>query len=160
MVRVDSLDWSKITGLLGNDSICVLDFQPPPAPVDKDTDLRDLYCYIRLRTSETWLCCTLETPEEDDPDEIPEDEIDYSWRREYSVDDSTLNTLAVVVAKEEGFGGLRNKGERADFARAALADKAEMKLQDHDFWEIGDRGETYFRTGVAPTQAKSLDEQG
>ena len=160
IVLVDDVDWNKIAGLLGTDSICVLDFRPPPAPVEKDPDLRDLYYYIRLRNSDTWLCCSLETPEEDDPDEVPEDEIGYSWRRESSADESTLNTLAITVAKEIGFGGLKNKGERTDFSESVLSTRTELKLQRDDFWEIADRAETYFRTGVAPTQAKSLESEG
>lgn len=159
-VRVAEFDWAQLVAFGGDGSICILDLVVPPAPVDKDPELRDLHIYLRLRSSDTWLCTSVESPEEDDPDEIPEDELDYPWQREHSIDEKTMDGLAVRVAKDIGFGGLKNKGERVRFVQSVLQDTTPHKLVDHDFWEISRRAETFFRIGIAPTTAKQLESEG
>ena len=160
-ILVDRLDLQAITSLLARGSLCVIDLRVPPAPLQKDEALRDLHVYLRLGDSDTWLHYAVETPEYDDPDDIPDDEIDYDWRKPFSVSDKELSVLAMKVALGEGFGSLRSRDEQTDFARALFEETPEeVKLQRHDLYEIATRAELFYRTGVAPTTAKALEAQG
>ena len=65
------------------------------------------------------------------------------------------------VALGEGFGSLRSRGEQTDFTKSLFEETPEEeKLKQHDLYEIATRAELFYRTGVAPTTAKSLEAQG
>jgi len=160
-VLMDQLDLQALSSLLVRGSLCVIDSRIPPAPLQNDETLRDLHIYFRLGESETWLRYSVETPEYDDPDDIPEDEIDYDWRKPFSVSDKELSALAMKVALGEGFGSLRSRVEQTDYACVFFEETPEEgKLQRHDLHEIATRAELFFRTGIAPTIAKTLEAQG
>jgi hypothetical protein len=64
------------------------------------------------------------------------------------------------VAVAPGFGSLRNRSERDDFAQATLAGESGVDLKPFDFWEISKHAETYYNLGVAPAQARRLEADG
>ena len=65
------------------------------------------------------------------------------------------------VALGEGFASLRSRDDQTDFSRALFEETPEEeKLKQHDLYEIATRAELFYRTGVAPTTAKSLEAQG
>ena len=160
-ILIEEFDLSSISPLLTPGSLCVIDLKIPPAPLQNDVTLRDLHVYVRLGESQTWLHYSIETPEYDDPDDIPDDEVDYNWQKPFSISDKELSTLAMKVALGEGFGSLRSRGEQTEFARALFEETPdEGKLKPHDLHEIATRAELFFRKGVAPTTAKTLEAQG
>ena len=89
-ISIEELDFLAISSLLTPGSLCAIDLRIPPAPIQKDLTLRDLHIYLRLGESQTWLHHSIETPEYDDPDDIPEDEIDHQWRRPFFISDKEL----------------------------------------------------------------------
>jgi hypothetical protein len=117
--------------------------------------------YFRLGESQTWLYHSIETPAYDDADDVPEDEVDHDWRKPFSISDKELSALAMKVALGEGFGSLRSRSEQTEFAKSLFEETTnEGELEQHDLYEIATRAELFYRTGVAPTTAKSLEAQG
>ena len=159
VIDVDDVDELRIGITNAGASLGVLEYQVPKSPLDDESELEDLQIWLRLGQSDTWLHLTLPAPEDDSEDEQDGSGWPFSTPT-LSIDDKTLQALAIRVARAPGFGSLRNRGERQDFADAILKESEARDLGRFDLHEIARSAETYFTLGVAPSLAKSLEREG
>jgi hypothetical protein len=140
------------------DSLCVLDLYQPSLPFADDPDIQDMHVYLRIGLSDTWIHHCLESPEAESGDN--DDESVGPFQDMAPLDSRKLNELAMQVARGAGFGSLRNRRERQDFAIELFRESPDLELNDYNLWEIAKTAESLFTLGVAPALAKSLEKEG
>ncbi len=161
IVEIAALDWSLLAQLLVPGSICVVDLQPLPCLLTEDGDARNLFVYFRQSTSGTWIKHSVMlagSQAATESDELDDDEDDGDDEPELSQEE--LIRLAVRVARGEGFGSLKTRADRSEFACHVLADEPNFRAHGLYSWKVAALADGYFRTGVAPMRAKQLQSEG
>lgn len=141
--------------LIDESSLCVIHEEYDTDEDSNDRSLVDLAVYVRLGTTNTWLGSRMAQPEtEDDEDGDAEWDVD-----EDELTSDEIISLPLSVARESGFGLLKNQNQRLEFVRHSIA-KTEYDLSDYTLREIASRADSYYSLGVLPSIVKKMTQDG
>ncbi|MBP7790411.1 MAG: hypothetical protein KA024_01110 [Zoogloea sp.] len=152
--------------LIGAGSICVIDSKMATAdsgePVLDGFDIR-----VRLGESSTWLWIVVEALADEDDEALDDDDddLDPAWESMQQLRTDTWARVAVLAAKSQGFGDLRNQRQRKDLCREiASVEVANVdNLPEPSEWELNsitDDATDLYSLGVLPMAARRLKEEG
>ena len=114
--------------------------------------------YVRLGESNTWLCVGIKAPEFSEEDEFGDYESEDPLGP--TVDAVTIERVAAIVARSTGFGELKNKRQRRDFARPIAHQEISEDVGDFYVRDIAELAESFNELGIIPMKAKELKAEG
>lgn len=114
--------------------------------------------YVRLGESNTWLCIGIKAAEPSEEDEFDDYETEDPLGP--TVDAVTIERVAAIVARSTGFGELKNKRQRRDFARPIAHQEISEDVGDFYVRDIAELAESFNELGIVPMKAKELKADG
>jgi hypothetical protein len=136
-------------------SIAVIDVERVPTDTGADGDIIGIQTYVRLGTSNAWFYVAFNSDvDSEDDDDLSE------YQDEPEVDSEELSKMALIVARAEGFGGLKNRRQRQELANSLLEEHSELEIPSHYAGEIVARAEGLYEFGVLPERVRALQGLG
>lgn len=153
-VNIDTIEFQIFSNLFSSGTLCVIDECIPNIAEKGEDEYGSLNIYIRLGESNTWLYFNLENNDEDN------DIVEEEYEGDVGLGKEKLVELGVFIAKQSGFGYLKNKTQRLDFAKSCISRLDLGGISDWDIRELAERAENYYELGVLPLLVKSLVAEG
>ena len=158
VIYLDKPDFSRHAKLYDQNSFGVMDVYYEKSMEGDEMVYAGFDAYVRLGESNTWLCIGIKAPESSEEDEF--DDYENEDPLGPTVDAVTIERVAAIVARSTGFGELKNKRQRRDFARPIA--HQEISEDGGDFYvrDSAELAESFNELGIIPMRAKELKAEG
>lgn len=159
VIYLDKPDFGAHAKLYDPNSFGVLDIHYEENPDGGERVFAGFDAYVRLGESNTWLCVGIKPPEPEDDDNY-DDDFESEDPLGPTVDAVTIERVAAIVARSTGFGELKNKRQRRDFARPIAHHEISEDIGDFYVRDIAELAESFNELGIIPMKAKELKAEG
>lgn len=158
VIYLDTPDFRRHSKLYDPNSFGVLEVHSE-ASDDDGVIYTGFDAYVRLGESNTWLCVGIKPPKTEDGDDY-DDDFESEDPLGPTVDAVTIERVAAIVARSTGFGELKNKRQRRDFARSIAYKEISDDIGDFYVRDIAELAESFNELGIIPMKAKELKAEG